>query len=380
MSTVFFFLFGAIGAMTPFLSLYYRNAGLSGTEISLLLSVTPVLLFISQPVFGPLTDRSGHRGRMLSWLALAVSASALLMAFGSSFWTLLPGVLLWAFFSGPLVPIADSLALGEVVRTGVGYPQLRLWGSVGFVLTTTLCGWLYNGMDLRWAFLFYAVLNLATIIFARRLPAEGIAGGRPIWPALKSLLKNPLLGGFLLLSALLQTTQAAHSSFFSIHVENLGGSTGLIGLAWAIAALTEVPVWLVLSRITRRTGPIILLALASFMYGLRWYLFASAQSPNAILWLQLLHAFSFAIFMPTAVVLVGELVPAEIRTSGQALLVLVNGGIATVVGNVVAGRLVDLAGTGYLYEICAYVAFAATAGFLLLFWRVGRGATASTTA
>lgn len=62
MSAVYFFFFGAMGAMTPFLSIYYRNVGLTATEIALLLSVPPIMLFVSQPLFGPMADRSGHRG------------------------------------------------------------------------------------------------------------------------------------------------------------------------------------------------------------------------------------------------------------------------------------------------------------------------------
>ncbi len=372
MSTVYFFLFGAVGAMTPFLSVYYRNAGLSGTEISVLLSMVPILLFISQPIFGPLTDRSGHRGRMLAALLMTIAGTALTITLGSSFWMLLPAVMLWSFFAGPTVPIADSIALGEVVRTGVAYPRLRLWGSVGFVLVTTVAGRLYERIDLRWAFLIYAALNMVAWFYARRLPAEGVSAKRDIWPVLKGLLRNPTLIGFLVLSSLLQTTQAAHVSFFSVHLQNLGGTTGMVGLAWGVAAITEVPLWLVLARITARTGPLPLLSFASIMYGVRWWLYASVTSPDALIWLQLLQGVSFAIFMPTAVVLVGELVPADLRTSGQALLVLVNGGIATIIGNLASGFIVDLSGTAFLYQVVSYVAVAAGIGFLFLIRRTRR--------
>lgn len=374
MSVVFFFLFGAIGAMVPFLSLFYRQAGLSGTEISLLLSATPVLLFISQPIFGPMADRSGHRGRLLATLLLVAGVASLFLPLGHTFWALLPLVLLWAFFTGPLVSIADSIALGEVQRTGVSYPQLRLWGSVGFVLITTGAGRLYNLIDLRWAFVLYAGLNMVTAWLSRRLPAEGLSARRPVWPVLKELLRNPLLTGFLVLSALMQTTQAAHTSFFSIHLENLGGTNGMVGLAWGIAAVTEVPVWLVLDKVVRRTGPLPLLALSGLVYGLRWWLYSVAPTAGAILWLQLLQGLSFALFLPTAVMLVGELIPEDLRTSGQALLVLVNMGIANILGNLAAGYIVDMAGTAMLYRVACYVALAAGIGFLLLFRRTRQSA------
>lgn len=366
MSAVFFIYFGAIGALHPFLSLYYKNLGLTGTEISLLMSVSPVLLFISQPLFGPLADRSGHRGRMLSWLMVVVAITGGLAGLGLSFWTMLPLITLWSFFAGPVTPLADSIALGEVQRTGVSYPQLRLWGSVGFLVMTTLMGRLYTQISMAWAFPLYCGMLLVGALFARRLPAEGISGQRPVWPELKRLLSNPSLLAFLVLCGLMQATQAAHSAFFSLRLEEIGGSSSTVGLAWALAAFTEVPVWLVLGKVTKRVGPLPLLALAGAVFAGRWWLYGVVTVPSVLVGLGLLQAFSFAIFMPTAVVFVGELTPPDLRTSGQALLVLINGGVATVLGTLGAGRIVDEAGTGPLYQAMAFVALASGLGFLLL--------------
>lgn len=369
MPAVYFFFFGAMGAMTPFLPIYYRSVGLSATEIALLLSVPPVMLFLSQPIFGPLADRSGHRGRLFARVTLCAGAAGGLVSLGSSLWSLLPLVALWSFFSGPLGPIADSIALGEVQRTGVSFPQLRLWGSVSFVVTSTLGGWLYNRIDLRWAFALYAGISLITLAMARRLPGDGMSAASKSLPPLRTLFKNPALTGFLLCSGLLQTTQAAHAAFLSIHIGNLGGSNSVVGLAWAIAATCEVPVWLYLARITRRVGAMPLLAISAFMYGIRWILVGLAPSAGVVLVLQVLQSCSFALFLPTAVVLVGELVPAELRTSGQALLTLVNSGIATVIGTLLAGRVVDLTSTSVLYRSAGVVALAAGLGFLILLRR-----------
>jgi len=365
-SAVYFFLFGANGAMSPFLSLYFRSRGLSGSQSSLLFSLMPVLLFISQPLFGPLTDRSGHRGRMLAWLLAASGLAGLLIAAGGSFWSLLVLVMLWSFVAGPLVPVSDSVALGEMQRTGNPYVRIRLWGSVGFVIVTVLMGRLYDWIDLRWMFVGYFALNLVGALFARRLPPDGISALRAVWPAMKALLQSPAVAGFLLLSALLQSTQAAHSSFFSLHVQHVGGSNGIVGLSWAIAAAAEVPVWLVMHRISDRVGPQRILAIAGLMYSLRWLMNALAPSPGLLMVSQLLQGFTFAFFMPTAVLWIGSLVPDELRTSGQALLVLVNSGIATVAGNLLAGRIIDLAGTVALYQVNAAVALVAGVGFFVL--------------
>jgi PPP family 3-phenylpropionic acid transporter len=366
LSPVYFAYFGAVGALSPYLSLYFRSIGLTGTEIGLLMSVQPVLLFISQPIFGPLTDRSGHRGRMLSVLLLIVAATGLLMGAGRSFWSLLPLVMLWSFFAGLIGPIADSIALGEMERTGVAYPRLRLWGSIGFPIVAVTAGWLYGRIGVHSQFFLYGGLMLFSVFFARQLPAEGLTGRRPVWGELWKLVKNPYLLAFLLLCAVEQTTLAANSAFFSVHFMSVGGSSSALGWAWGLTALAEVPVWLVLGSIIDRTGPLPLLALSGAAYALRWGLNSVITNPNLLVGVTLLQSITYALLMPTAVIFVGELTPPELRTSGQALLGLVTLGLATLVGTYVGGRLVDQVGTAGMYRFSAWVALVACGGFLLL--------------
>lgn len=366
MAIVYFFLFGAFGAMGPYLGLYFKQIGLSGTETSLLMSMLPLLLFIAQPIFGPLADRSGHRGRMLSYLLLAVGAAGLLMGMGTSFLTLLPLVMLWGFFYGPAVPIADSVALGEAMRTGTSFPHIRLWGSIGFLLVTSLFGRLYTAVDLRWAFPSFALLAFVAWIFARRLPADGVSSRNVTFADMGRLLRDPFLLGLLLCNALIQVGLAGHATFFAVHMVSIGGSSAAAGLGWGFSALMEVPVMLVLSWVTQRTGPLPLLAFAGVMYAVRWFLFSTATVPAVLIGLQGLQGLTMAIFMPTSVVLIGQLLPAELRTTGQSLLALVNGGLATLVGTLAAGRIVDVAGTAGLYRAISFVAAAGAAGCVLL--------------
>jgi len=359
-AVVYFFMYGAVGALAPYLTLYYRSVGLSGSEISILVAVQPILLLVAQPIFGPLTDRSGHRGRMLSWLFLVVAATGGLMGFGHSFWTLLPLAGLWSFFVGLLLPIADSIALGEVARTGVSYPRLRLWGSIGFLLVSTATGQPYGMAGLRAAFPLYAFLQVVSWFCARRLPADdGASARRNVLPALKALLQNRVLAAFLLTTTVLFVTLSAHSAFFTVHLASIGGTSLVIGIAWAFAAFVEIFVWLVLSQVMRRIGYLPLLTLAAFGYALRWWLTGSVVSPWAMVGVQMTQMVTWAILWPTAVAFVGEVAPPELRTSAQSLLSLATFGVATLVGSLMAGRMVDQIGTVGMYGTITWIAVAA---------------------
>jgi len=144
-----FWFYGANGALIPFFTLFLDQVGLSPSEIGMLMSTLPLLLFVSQPIFGFYADRSGNRGYLLARLLVIAGLAAALIPMGQSFISLLPLVILWGFFNGPVIPLADSVALGESMRTGVYYPRIRLWGSVGFLIISSILGGLYQDGNLH---------------------------------------------------------------------------------------------------------------------------------------------------------------------------------------------------------------------------------------
>jgi PPP family 3-phenylpropionic acid transporter len=130
----------------------------------------------------------------------------------------------------------------------------------------------------------------------------------------------------------------------------------------------EVPVWLILDKITRKVGTMPLLFVAGVAYAVRWYLTATITSPGIMVGLQVMQGVTFALLLPLSVQLVSEFTPIGLRTSGQALLTLVRNpiGVANIVGVLISGRLVDTVGTVGLYRVLSYVAFAGGVGFLAL--------------
>ena len=62
-----FVFFAALGVFFPFFSLYLdENAGLSGTEVGLVMASVPLTGMLAQPLWGLAADRSGRRARLRS--------------------------------------------------------------------------------------------------------------------------------------------------------------------------------------------------------------------------------------------------------------------------------------------------------------------------
>ena len=58
---LYFLVFCCTASWLPVLADYCRNKGLSGTETSLILSITPVMMFAVQPLYGMMADKFGYK-------------------------------------------------------------------------------------------------------------------------------------------------------------------------------------------------------------------------------------------------------------------------------------------------------------------------------
>ena len=81
------------------------------------------------------------------------------------------------------------------------------------------------------------------------------------------------------------------------------------------------------------------LVFISLLFVLRWYLMSIATTPIQIIILQLLHSVTFGGYFYIGTTLTAELIPVELRASGQAVFALVFtwGGISGIIAGFVGG-------------------------------------------
>ena len=86
--TLFWFVyFGSLGIFYPYFALYLReNAGLTGTQVGLILAISPFVGMIAQPLWGQLADRTGARSRTLAVLTVGTALGYLGLGLADGFW------------------------------------------------------------------------------------------------------------------------------------------------------------------------------------------------------------------------------------------------------------------------------------------------------
>ena len=62
---IYFLVLGCTASWLPVLADFCRSRGLSEIQTSLILSITPVMIFLVQPFYGMMADRFGYKKTVL---------------------------------------------------------------------------------------------------------------------------------------------------------------------------------------------------------------------------------------------------------------------------------------------------------------------------
>ena len=172
---VFYFCwFAALGFYIPYIGLYYRAAGIDLAQIGLLVALPGLLQIIATPLWGLVADGLQIHRVLLPLAVAGTLLPVLLTGQITSFELLLPLVVIFALFTAPVTPLADSATLALLGDQRSRYGALRAWGAVGWGLSTFAAGALVQRLGLPIVFPSYALLGACAVLVALFLPRASL--------------------------------------------------------------------------------------------------------------------------------------------------------------------------------------------------------------
>jgi PPP family 3-phenylpropionic acid transporter len=343
---LFYFLhYASIGVHLPYMPQHLRSLGLSGSEIGTMAAVNQIVAFVSPPLWGFLSDRTRRGPRLLSLAALGGFLCFLPLLQARTLFAVAPWLLVGAFFFSPITMLIDSIALEHLRARGGDYSRVRLFGSLGFIASSTVFGQLYTGEATSPPLVVIAILGAVTLTFLSSFGVRGRSEGHSttvlsLADAL-SLLQDRRVRLLLFATCLHWVCFTPYHMLFTIHLKDLGLGPSVAGFGFGLAVAAEGVAMLAYPRLSARFSPQTLLALAFGVSSLRWLGVGASSSAAAMILLQLLHCLSFGVFLCASIAYLTAVVPGRLRATGQALFVSVTYGLGGMVGMLVAGRLYD---------------------------------------
>jgi len=360
LSGFYLFYFATLGGFLPYWNLYLKHLGFDAVQIGNLSAVLVGTRIIAPNFWGWIADRTG---RNLHLIRLTLFSSA--MAF--SWFLVVRGYLgmaictfgFGAFWNASL-PLFEAVTLEHLGDDAHRYSRIRLWGSVGFILTVLGLGWWFDHRSFIQLPLFIITLLLLNWIVTLMLPRAAPRPAHVSTSGVLSVLKRPEVLAFLVVSMLLQAAHGPYYVFYSIYLQQLDYSAATTGSLWALGVFAEIILFIFMRPLLGRFSLRSILLWSLLLATARWLLIGCyAGNPIFLVSAQLLHAASFGSAHIAAIHLVQHYFGEQHLSKGQALYSSFSFGIGGMLGSLYSGYFWDVLGAAIIFAIAALLSFLA---------------------
>ena len=168
----------------------------------------------------------------------------------------------------------------------------------------------------------------------------------------------------LLGSVMLLTFHYLTNTYLIQMLREVGGDSGNLGTAMAIAAVLEIPVMFSFTHIAKKVPSSILLVISAVSYVGKGILYLAGGSITMIYFAQILQMTSYAIYAPAVVKFSDECMAEEDKVTGQAFMSMTSA-VGGVIGNLCGGWLIDHTGIRSMLLFGTIFAAAGTAACII---------------
>jgi len=357
----------AVGAFVPFINLYYSRLGLKGMEIGILATIPVIISSTITFLWSVIADKYQlHRIMMLLSIFLSVLA-VIALSFMKSFETLIPFVIIYAVLSCPFMPLLDSLALEVAEINKISYGNLRIWGTIGWALSTLIVGVLVDRFNIVYIFYSFITFMIITFFLSIFLPPRRQTMSSTLIVAFKQLFSRSELYIFLTSVFVVSTTVGAANSFWSIFLDRLGASEAMIGFTWTLSALCEIPVMYGSGFFIKHFSAESLIKISFFAYAIYWFLISKISDPSIALISQVLQGFAFSTFLIGGVTITNSFAPNGMSTTTQSLFNIVVFGLGSISGNLIGGFFYEELGLSDMFHFLFVITLIVSIVFCVIY-------------
>ena len=365
-------LFLGAGASLPYMPVWLRSQGLSGTQIGLVLALPLLARVVTGPALAVWADGFRERRTPLTILAGVGTAAYAGLAATEGF---AAHAALWftgATAMAALLPLTDVINLRLSSREGYSFGRPRAAGSAAFILANLVLGAALTTGP-AWLVLLWISAAAGFTALAGRvvLPGEPVHGagaaetGRGRLRGGGALLKRRRFLLVIVAAGLIQASHGFHYGFSALVWRGQGLDEAVTGVLWAAGVVAEIAFLWMPEHWRRRLSPERLLLLGGVAAVVRWAV-AGFGPPLAVLApLHLLHAFTFAATFVASTRLVDLTSPPERASVAHSLSAALQGGLFIGLATFASGSLFDAAGARGYWAMSA-MAGTGLAGALVL--------------
>lgn len=355
------------GIAMPYFPVWLESLKMNETDIGIILAIPMVLRIIFAPVVAVLADKIGERADILIWSGILSLTTAIALFYTHSFWPIALVFGVQGAVYAPFVPVTEALLMTGVRRWGFDYGRMRLWGSIAFIISTIVGGYVVGlmggSMVLPAMLLGFCLTALAGLIAPRVGKSVPKAANSNDGTAHKSALKDTDFLALLIGVSISGSSHAMLFAFSAIYWHQLGFSGTAIGVLWSAGVFAEVLIFVYSRWLVQSVSLWALIFAGLGIAILRWIIFPELTSFAAFFALQCLHAFTFATAHIGVQNMMVRRVMAEQEASAQGLYFFFNG-LFMAIATLLSGYAYEYFGLHGFYVMSGVAAI----GLLFVLW------------
>ena len=370
LSGFYFFYFATLGGFLPYWSLYLKDAGFNPIEIGELSALLVGTKIIAPNLWGWIAD---HTGKSLRIIRIAAFFAAVIFAgflFVHDYVWFACITIGFSFFWNAVLPQFEAVTLSHLKSDAHRYSRIRLWGSIGFIVTVLGIGGLLDSWPVRLLpLVIVALLTLnwwLTLITPEAKTVHHESAPLGMW----QIIKKPEVLAFLAVNLLLQVSHAPYYVFYSIYLKHYHYSATVTGLLWALGVLAEIVLFVYMGRLLKHCSLRAVLLFSLALAVGRWLMIGGYPDYLGVLiFAQLLHAATFGGAHVVAIHLVHRYFGDRHQGKGQALYSSLSFGLGGMLGSLYSGYYWESLGPRFVFSIAAVCCGIA---FVIAYLWVGR--------
>ncbi|MDR1430156.1 MAG: MFS transporter [Spirochaetaceae bacterium] len=365
----------------PYLPILAHSLGYTPVVVGLLMGLFEGAGITGPLILGSLADRWGlYKRPLVIAVLLTVLPVMPLVLFRNPFLSAV-FIIIIAIGLRSYQPLLDAITTIHVGPDG-NYGRIRVTGSIAYVcamLFYQVTPFLYPDRAFNigmWTVLTGIICLAATAVFFNDADFRGRGKGenRPglvqergkLSPAFGKRWSPLFILGIIMIA--LSRLSYAPVNFLGLYVtEALHWNA--VGIVFASATITEIPVMFLAKRLILRFGSLPLLAFGALCTGIRILLYAVFPGPGGVIAGQLLHFASYGIFHNAAVAFVSVNVPPDKRALGMTIYLSLGTGLPTFIGSILAGFIIENSGWKSLFILYGSLSILPILLFMVILYR-----------
>lgn len=358
--------FGANACFLPYIVLYYQKLGFSGTQIGILFAISPLVSLVGAPFWTGIADVSRRHRLIMSITMLSAVGLALTFPVVETLGAVLVLISLFALMTAPINSFADSATMTMLGDQKNMYGRIRAGGTIGWGVIAPIAGLIIEGYGLNWAFWLYASIMSVGFLLSLQFKYSHVQQEVSLKSGMRELLSNRRMVLFLVTAFVVGISLMSINVYLAPYLAELGIRSSLLGVALAIATISELPVLFFGNRLLEKLKPHGLLILSMCAVTIRLFLYAIFQTPAGILGFQLINGFTFAALWVAGVSYINENAPPGLSATTQGVFGAAVFGFGSAVGGFIGGILLEQVGGAAMFTFFGSLTFLMLIVYILL--------------